>query len=1737
MPAPLPPVSGYTYAVELTAEEALAAGAKEVRFSQPVIQYVENFLDFPVGVIVPVGYYDREKGVWIASNNGRVIKILSIVGVLANLDTDGDDLADNGPALGVTDAERQQLASLYPAGQSLWRVPIPHFSPFDCNWPYAPAPDATPPGQPSPGSPGNSGNDNSTDDPCTSSGSIIECQNQVLGETAPITGTPFSLNYRSDRVPGRRAAYTLDIPLSGASVPASLRRIELTFSVAGQQYSESFGPASNQTFSFTWDGKDAYGRTLYGSQPITGRIDYVYRAVYLNPVEKEQAFGRFGEVPLSENAARQEITISQFWQTVIGGFDTRGIGLGGWTIGGHHAYDPITSVVYLGDGKRRRLGPREVGAIKTIAGNGSYISSGDGGPATSAGMNPVSVALDGQGNLFIADMNKFIRIMRPDGVITTVAGNGDSCWPATALCGDGGPATSAQLIGPYSVAVDAQGNLFIADYYRVRMVGPDGIITTVAGTGEICASTTDPCGDGGPATSAQLHGSVWDVAVDGQGNLFIADLYRVRMVGPDGIITTVAGTGWEGIEGDGGPATSALLGAVNGLVVDGQGNLFVSDGSNRRIRMVGPDGIITRVAGGGIPCWWPTEPCGDGGPATDAYIIPLGLALNAQGNLFITDQGHSRIRMVGPDGIITTVAGTGMEGFSGDGGPATAANLRSPYDVVVDPQGNLLIADSGNSRVRMIELFMLFSTSNISIASEDGSQLYRFNSTGKHLQTLSTLTGAILYNFSYDSAGRLAQITDGDGNVTTIERNASGDPTGILGPYGQRTTLGLDANGYLANITNPASETVRLAYTSDGLLTSFTDPKGDTSTITYDAQGRLIRDEDPEGGFSALGRTENRKDYEVTQTTALGRVTRYKVERLSTGDTRRVSTSPTGAQTELIIGPDGSRQLTDPEGTITTMVEGPDPRFGMQSPLPTAITSVSPGGISDTFSMNREVTLSDPTDLLSLTAQNDTITLNGQIYTSVFNAGSRQITNRTPLGRETIMTFNSLGRVLSFLPDSALIPITFTYDGRGRVIETTQGSQTTRYNYDTLGRLNEKRDSLGNTIGIDYDNVNRPIQWRLPSGRTYGFAYDANGNLNQVAMPSGAVHGLDYTKINLDKNYTAPDSSSYSWSYDLDRTWVRTMLSSGRTVDAGYDNGGRPTGYEFPEASVIITYGVGDNTLRVNRIVRTPAGGGTPQAIGFTYDGSLVTGTAFSGTANGQFSYTYDNGFLLKGMNLISGTDRFNRVFVRDNDNLIINDGPFTITRGGPEGRASSIQDGMMNIAIAYDNMARMMSRAHTVNGQIIYRIQFSYDGVGRLLRKVETIFGTSHTFDYSYDADSQLTAVNRDGTLFETYAYDLNGNRINAKVGGNPTEMATYNALDQLTLRGGVSYQYDADGFLIQRGTETFQYSARGELLQATVGGQIVTYAYDGFGRRIARTDSLGTFQYLYGNPQNSLQVSALRDPGGILSVYYYDDYGNLYALRRGSEMFYIATDQVGTPLAVSDVNGNMVKTVEHESYGDLLSDSNPNFGLPIGFAGGLSDPVTGLVRFGLRDYDPSAGRWAARDGAFYKGQQANLYAYVNNNPLNLTDPSGLLTAEASLYGGIGFGIKFGISKEGVSLCGEVGFGGGGGFALDPFEGLDRSGNTFLGEFSGKWGAVGLGGKIELDDCGRIQGEAKGCVGGVICEKWKYDFDEGKLDFGGEGNKDLPDSLKQQQKSWGGKNGVEFEAKIAARSCTQIKW
>ena len=362
------------------------------------------------------------------------------------------------------------------------------------------------------------------------------------------------------------------------------------------------------------------------------------------------------------------------------------------------------------------------GVISTIVGTGSGNYTGDGGPALKAGVpSPAGLAMDSSGNMYIlVPGTGRVRKVTPDGIITTYAGNG-----ASGFSGDGGAATSAQLFPGQGIAVDGSGNLYIADLYnnRVRKVDPSGIITTVAGSGTANAiGQGGYSGDGGPATSAMLN-LPKAVAVDAAGNLYIADTsnYRIRRVDKNGVITTVAGNGNvpsnKSDANDGSQATSVAIEQPTSVTLDFAGNIYFSGGA--RVQKVDTAGIIRTVAGTGV-----LGDTGDNGPAVGAQVKSVaGLAADNAGNLYVAENSY-RVRKVDASGIITTVAGNGTRGYTGDGGPAISAQFDDPQDVVVDSAGNLYISDSSANVVRKVNALVSSTAPTISLVSNafGGSQ-------------------------------------------------------------------------------------------------------------------------------------------------------------------------------------------------------------------------------------------------------------------------------------------------------------------------------------------------------------------------------------------------------------------------------------------------------------------------------------------------------------------------------------------------------------------------------------------------------------------------------------------------------------------------------------------------------------------------------------------------------------------------------------------------------------------------------------------------------------------------------------------------------------------------------------------------------------------------------------------------------------------------------------------------------
>jgi RHS repeat-associated protein len=1607
MPADLPPASAYTYAVELSVDEAAATGASAVRFDPPVPLYVENFLNFPVGGAVPAGRYDHDRAVWIPAENGRVIEVLAVEAGLAVLDVDGSGQpagAAGLAALGVSDDERRELTALYTPGQSLWRVPVDHFSPWDLNWPFGPPPDASPPNLSPPRQ------DQKLEEPDCRSGSIIECQNQVLGERIAIAGTPYALNYRSNRVPDHRAAYTLNIPLSGAQVPASLLGIRLEIEIAGRLFPQDFAPRPNQSHAFTWDGLDGFGRRVQGTQNARVRVGHVYQGQYYEPVDYPRSFGLPGVAPLPGNPARQEMIFWQESRHPLGLFDVSTAALGGWTLDVHHAFDPRGQALYKGDGTRRAaagIGP----VMRTVAGTGSTTFNGDSRPALQANLAlPSGIAATADGGFVIVEIGgNRVRRLQPDGNMVVIAGDGQF-----GFAGDGGPATQARLRFPTGVAAGPDGAVYVADAgnHRIRRITPNGFIETIAGTSPGELGIGGFSGDGGLAADAQLN-NPRNVAVAPDGAIYVADMgnHRIRRIGPDGVITTVAGNGTPGFSGDGGPAIAAALAGPQDIAIGPDGTLYICDRFNFRIRRIGVDGVISTVAGNGSPI-----ASGDGLSALQAGMLPQALAVGAPGDIYFSDSGKW-IRHIGADGIVTALAGTGNIGFTGDGGPASRAQINSADSgISLDPDGALYIADRESNRIRRVGSALgRESGGSQFVAAAEGNEIYVFDHAGRHLRTLDSIVGSLRHLFEYDDSGRLIGVSNGDGHSTRIERDAAGNPAAVVSPGGTRTDIAVDGAGRLAQVSSALGETHRFDYSVGGLLERHADPRGQMSEYGYDALGRLIQTRDAAGGGWRLERTESGNGFEIRIVSAEDRESRFRLERRFDGE-EHVEIRPDGSTLTTRIDDKGVRLRTTADGAITEMRSAPDPRLGMDAAFSDRITIRTPGGVSFSVTNERATIPATAPDLLSHRQLSQTLTVNGSIYEGIYTASDRTWRETTPEGRPRAVVFDANARPLRF-ELAGLLPIHYRYDGLGRLSSIGRGindERAVRLDYDGDGNLAAIRDPMQDAISFQRDAAGRIIRQTLADGRDIGYGYDPSGNLISIVAPGGQIHAFAYTPVDLEQEYTAPEidgsGSTFLYRYDRDRLLTGIERPGGEAVAFDYDAGGRLQAITLAHGRYV--YGYDQST---GQLAQLQAPGDI--ALSLTWDGFLPVSERWSGPISGTVSRVHNNDLRLRSVAVNDQTIGLEY----DGDGLLVKAGDFELSRNAVNGLVTATRLDALSTALAYNGFGEPTSVVADFDGDEVARFTYTMDALGRLSSRSEHFDDASIHDTYGYDAAGRLATVTRNGVT-TVWDYDANGNRTHRDGG----EIAEYDAQDRLLRFGDTSYAYTAAGELKARtasgATTTYDYDALRNLRRVGLpDGRVIEYLIDGRQRRVGKTvDGVLIQGFLY---EDALKPAAQLDGSGhIVARFIYGEKAHVpaYMIRDGRR-YRIVSDHLGSlRLVIDSASGETVQRIDYDEWGRIVRDTNPGF-QPFGFAGGLYDRDTGLLRFGARDYDPETGRWTMRDPLLFRAGDVNLYGYALGDPINRIDPDGQVILNA-VSGAVGAALGgYQAYRQGGSVAGGM--------------------------------------------------------------------------------------------------------------------
>jgi RHS repeat-associated protein len=1135
------------------------------------------------------------------------------------------------------------------------------------------------------------------------------------------------------------------------------------------------------------------------------------------------------------------------------------------------------------------------------------------------------------------------------GTITTVAGTG-----VAVFSGDGGAATAATLDKPIGIAVDTAGNLFIADQYhsRVRRVSSTGVISTFAGTGVSGFS-----GDGGLAIAAQLA-DPHDLAFDTAGNLLISDTSnnRVRRVSSAGVITTFAGTGAAGFSGDGGPAINAGLTYPWGIGVDVAGNVFIADSDNGRIRSVSPSGIISTIAGASVCC-----ASGEGGPATAAWVpVPRGIAVDAAGNVFFTDF-YSRVRRISSSGIITTVAGTGAPGYSGDGGPAIAAQVASPRDVSVDASGNLFIADAGGVVRRVSSSGIITTVAGIANVvagfSGDGGPATAAklnNPSGVYVDAAGNLfiadtTNGRVRRVTAAPSARAVQSQNGSkaggveagDPVTLWSGNLSGSwsdigaPPGVWGAEWSRSYNSRDVKTGVLSVGWSTIADARLVLNANGSY-SFHDQDGREVDFLVAAAGGFVR---PEGldatlstnvtgpvlswfsgavwQFDTTGKLVSKTGWEgqsVAYTWTAGKLTTitsgtYSLTLTYTGTmlTKVAASSGRSVVYGLNTAANALASVTIDGRLVYTVTSGVAGRLDQLTDATGAILMLngwdtSNRVISQSSSAGSPVTFGYNTSAVDrdVTTVTDTVTL--AVATFEFDKGGRLLKATDPNGFVSGAQYDFAGNKTVANSRTATAS-SATYDGSGRPLTVTSAdSGKVTVKYDTAGRMMSKTDGQGHVTSYGYDAAER-----APSSTT---------------MPDGTVSSADIVN-GLLMSETDADGVKTTYTYDTQR-----RLS---TVTDAYAN---TTSY---------TYNARGQVLTVTRPGNTPT---TVAKTTNTYYPSGMLWTVTDPLLN-VTTYTYDN------------ADRLLTVTAPGNTPTSV---AVTTNTYDAAGRLKTVLDPSGSLTTnVYDTAGRLWTVSKPGNTVGTFAVTtYEYDVMNRVKSVTDPI---GRKTSYEYDAEDRLRKTidaSTPPTVTET-VYDTAG-RVWKEIDGIGRVREThYDALGRVDWVKDPAGQsttmgYDANSRVNQvtdvRGGvtgSTFTLAGRPKTSTAPT-GVVTTNTYDLAGRlwKVTRptgdlvsptADTITTYD-------RASRVETTTSPGGLATLVTYDLAGQVLTSK----------DPAGVVTTNTWSKRGELLTTKKTDAGTTTNTYNPD-----GTLATVTDPTLGVTSFG---YDGRKNRISRTNG-----------------------------------------------------------------------------------------------------------------------------------------------------------------------------
>jgi RHS repeat-associated protein len=990
-----------------------------------------------------------------------------------------------------------------------------------------------------------------------------------------------------------------------------------------------------------------------------------------------------------------------------------------------------------------------------------------------------------------------------------------------------------------------------------------------------------------------------------------------------------------------------------------------------------------------------------------------------------------------------------------------------------DPTTGVLL--SGDGSWRFAKGVVLASGERV-VPSYDGLRAYVFDAKGRHVRTVDALLGTTLVTFTYDSAGRLAGADgslDGTPIHLVVVRETDGTLSGLAGSDGVSTTLFLDSAGHLGGVRDPAGRSTVFTPDAGGLVTTYYDPTGGVTTYQYDDSGRLVSTKDPDGVTATLARTASAASVEVRSTTTLGRVTTYRSETSGTG---RVQTyiAPDGTVTSVSTDSTGQHAIALPDGTKIALGAHADPRWGMDAPTATPVDETRPDGATRHTTAAIAVT-STAGDPLAVSAWSRTDVVAGGTWIEKADAGSHTITWSDPAGRATVQTYDTAGRMVSQTAPGQP-NLAFAYNDQGRIASSTSGSGAavakTTFTYSTDGTQTITRPD-GAVEHVTTDAVGQIVSWTAADGATTLAAYDALGRLVRVAAAGQPSTTIGFSAAGRQTGFLPPtigaDGSYETRTYDKDGNLTAIVGPGDRSIAYTYDAMGRITGWAFDQGSSTAAY-----DPKTGLVVKTTAPGGID--TGFIYAGQTPVARSVSGPVSGTVTVTLD----AQGRFATESVGSSPSIgFAYDATGFLTTVGDVSLHRDPTSGAVSQASLGVVQTTREYDAQGRPSRIATSVNGSAALEVRYTYDLRGRIVSSTETrAGGTATTTTYAYDTSGRLAGVAVGGTTVESDTYDAAGNRVTVKTPSG-TVAAAYDDRNRLTSWGAAQYTFRSDGQLSSvtsaGSTAAYTFNAFGDLTAVTLpGGRRVEYLVDAGGARVGKkVDGQLVAGYLYG-PDGKLAAQT-DATGAVVARFGYDDAGRLTLVERGSNRYQVVTDHLGSPLLVIDAaSGAVAEAITYDAWGKTTSDTHPGF-IPIGFAGGLYDSDTGLVKFGAREYDPGTGRWTGPDPIGFAGGAAVLYSYAGGDPVNVMDPTGLMSPITGSDPGHFHVPQGGGTRGGISGGGNAGMRGGG-----------ASGSTGGGSNAGSGGSAsgGIGGGGGIGDSGGASG---GGASGVYPPNWQH--------------------------------------------------